>query len=297
MVKQEDENSNSSSDASSSSSFSSSSKPRNNNKQPAKHEPKPSSKNTNNSQQNKASTSSTDPSLIHLASNPSQQQHQQQLIYANPSNSLFNKINSFSGTTQFNPQQALQLQNLANMKSQIANQLAASVNSNGPSISASNNLSAQYDQAYFQHSSIGGNNDLYKLPVAGALHLLTSNNSKDINNNGSKNSVVNSEANSRERDRIALNSNCSNSSNSSNSSYNNGSNSHTGEIVVEETVRKREMRLLKNREAARECRRKKKEYIKCLENRVAVLESQNNTLIDELKSLKELYCQNGDPSH
>ena len=28
------------------------------------------------------------------------------------------------------------------------------------------------------------------------------------------------------------------------------------------------------REAARECRRKKKEYIKCLENRVAVLENQ-----------------------
>lgn len=51
------------------------------------------------------------------------------------------------------------------------------------------------------------------------------------------------------------------------------------------------MRLLKNREAARECRRKKKEYIKCLENRVAVLENQNKTLIDELKSLKELYCQ------
>lgn len=45
------------------------------------------------------------------------------------------------------------------------------------------------------------------------------------------------------------------------------------------------------REAARECRRKKKEYIKCLENRVAVLENQNKALIDELKSLKELYCQ------
>lgn len=58
----------------------------------------------------------------------------------------------------------------------------------------------------------------------------------------------------------------------------------------EEQARKREMRLLKNREAARECRRKKKEYIKCLENRVAVLENQNKTLIDELKSLKELYC-------
>lgn len=45
------------------------------------------------------------------------------------------------------------------------------------------------------------------------------------------------------------------------------------------------------REAARECRRKKKEYIKCLENRVAVLENQNKALIEELKSLKELYCQ------
>jgi len=45
------------------------------------------------------------------------------------------------------------------------------------------------------------------------------------------------------------------------------------------------------REAAKECRRKKKEYVRCLENRVAVLENQNRTLIDELKSLKELYCQ------
>jgi len=53
--------------------------------------------------------------------------------------------------------------------------------------------------------------------------------------------------------------------------------------------RKREIRLMKNREAARECRNKKKEYIKCLENRVAVLENQNKALIEELKSLKELY--------
>ncbi|XP_044753500.1 cyclic AMP-responsive element-binding protein isoform X3 [Coccinella septempunctata] len=58
----------------------------------------------------------------------------------------------------------------------------------------------------------------------------------------------------------------------------------------EDQSRKREMRLLKNREAARECRRKKKEYIKCLENRVAVLENQNKTLMDELKALKDLYC-------
>ncbi|RZF45667.1 hypothetical protein LSTR_LSTR013014 [Laodelphax striatellus] len=35
---------------------------------------------------------------------------------------------------------------------------------------------------------------------------------------------------------------------------------------------------------------KKKEYIKCLENRVAVLENQNKALIDELKSLKELFA-------
>ncbi|XP_066564741.1 cyclic AMP-dependent transcription factor ATF-1 isoform X2 [Amia ocellicauda] len=53
---------------------------------------------------------------------------------------------------------------------------------------------------------------------------------------------------------------------------------------------KREIRLAKNREAARECRRKKKEYVKCLENRVAVLENQNKTLIEELKALKDLYC-------
>lgn len=58
----------------------------------------------------------------------------------------------------------------------------------------------------------------------------------------------------------------------------------------EDQSRKKELRLLKNREAARECRRKKKEYIKCLENRVAVLENQNKTLMDELKALKDLYC-------
>ena len=60
-------------------------------------------------------------------------------------------------------------------------------------------------------------------------------------------------------------------------------------LQAEEQARKREIRLMKNREAARECRNKKKEYIKCLENRVAVLENQNKALIEELKSLKELY--------
>lgn len=63
-----------------------------------------------------------------------------------------------------------------------------------------------------------------------------------------------------------------------------------GQQIAEDASRKREMRLLKNREAAKECRRKKKEYVKCLENRVAVLENQNKTLIEELKTLKDLYC-------
>ncbi|XP_065200129.1 cyclic AMP-dependent transcription factor ATF-1-like isoform X3 [Planococcus citri] len=71
----------------------------------------------------------------------------------------------------------------------------------------------------------------------------------------------------------------------------NSGNVSINSVITEDQVRKRELRLLKNREAARECRRKKKEYIKCLENRVAVLENQNKALIEELKSLKELYCQ------
>ncbi|XP_028834414.1 cAMP-responsive element modulator isoform X2 [Denticeps clupeoides] len=65
---------------------------------------------------------------------------------------------------------------------------------------------------------------------------------------------------------------------------------HSPQQQTEEATRKREVRLMKNREAARECRRKKKEYVKCLENRVAVLENQNKTLIEELKALKDIYC-------
>uniref|UniRef100_A0A2K6EN09 BZIP domain-containing protein n=1 Tax=Propithecus coquereli TaxID=379532 RepID=A0A2K6EN09_PROCO len=63
-----------------------------------------------------------------------------------------------------------------------------------------------------------------------------------------------------------------------------------GSLHTEEATCKRELRLMKNREAAQERRRKKKEYVKCLENRVAVLENQNKTLIEELKALKDLYC-------
>jgi len=62
-------------------------------------------------------------------------------------------------------------------------------------------------------------------------------------------------------------------------------------FVIVESPRSRLRVFVTCREAAKECRRKKKEYVKCLENRVAVLENQNKTLIEELKSLKELYCQ------
>lgn len=97
----------------------------------------------------------------------------------------------------------------------------------------------------------------------------------------------------------------------------------TPEELAEESQRKRDVRLRKNRygtvdnyiqyitiqllcvalyvvitfcirEAAKECRRKKKEYVRCLENRVAVLESQNQALIGELRALKELYLPKQD---
>nr|CBN81754.1 cAMP early repressor I [Dicentrarchus labrax] len=68
-----------------------------------------------------------------------------------------------------------------------------------------------------------------------------------------------------------------------------GASTHSSQKPLEEALQKRELRLMKNREAARECRRKKKEYVKCLENRVAVLENQNKTLIEELRALKDIY--------
>ncbi|KAM7155461.1 cAMP-responsive element modulator isoform 14-T16 [Molossus nigricans] len=61
---------------------------------------------------------------------------------------------------------------------------------------------------------------------------------------------------------------------------------HSHQQLAEEATRKRELRLMKNREAAKECRRRKKEYVKCLESRVAVLEVQNKKLIEELETLK-----------
>ncbi|XP_045676196.1 cAMP-responsive element modulator isoform X14 [Phyllostomus hastatus] len=63
---------------------------------------------------------------------------------------------------------------------------------------------------------------------------------------------------------------------------------HSPQQLAEEATRKRELRLMKNREAAKECRRRKKEYVKCLESRVAVLEVQNKRLIEELETLKDI---------
>ncbi|KAM8731701.1 cAMP-responsive element modulator-like [Acanthopagrus schlegelii] len=68
-----------------------------------------------------------------------------------------------------------------------------------------------------------------------------------------------------------------------------GASTQSSHNPMEDALQKRELRLMKNREAARECRRKKKEYVKCLENRVAVLEKQNKTLIEELRALKDIY--------
>jgi hypothetical protein len=88
-------------------------------------------------------------------------------------------------------------------------------------------------------------------------------------------------------------SNSSNSSNPSSSNHRHHHPHHQAKCHGEsgDPTRKREVRLQKNREAARECRRKKKEYIKCLEERVTGLENQNKALIEELRQLKELYCQ------
>ena len=70
---------------------------------------------------------------------------------------------------------------------------------------------------------------------------------------------------------------------------NDGWHSHKSHRVVAFIFVTVQHELILCREAARECRRKKKEYVRCLENRVAVLESQNQALIGELRALKELY--------
>ncbi|XP_010116546.1 PREDICTED: cAMP-responsive element modulator-like isoform X5 [Chlamydotis macqueenii] len=69
---------------------------------------------------------------------------------------------------------------------------------------------------------------------------------------------------------------------------------HSPQQLAEEATRKRELRLMKNREAAKECRRRKKEYVQCLESRVAALEVQNKKLIEELEILKVISSSKAD---
>ncbi|KAM8847789.1 cyclic AMP-responsive element-binding protein 1-like isoform 1-T2 [Synchiropus picturatus] len=57
---------------------------------------------------------------------------------------------------------------------------------------------------------------------------------------------------------------------------------------------KRAQRLMSNRKAARECRQRKKEYLKQLEERAAELDGQNKLLLEEIKELKSIYGHNDD---
>ncbi|XP_066441772.1 cAMP-responsive element modulator isoform X3 [Eleutherodactylus coqui] len=69
--------------------------------------------------------------------------------------------------------------------------------------------------------------------------------------------------------------------------------SSTGLIVpqhmAEEATRKREMRLMKNREAAKACRLRRKEYIRCLEGQNTMLVMENRQLKQELAAYRTLY--------
>ena len=66
-------------------------------------------------------------------------------------------------------------------------------------------------------------------------------------------------------------------------------------------IDKKKKRLEKNRLAAKQCRQKKKEYIKCLEERVRLLEQHNKELWAELRKAKphqdfsELQAKYGTP--
>lgn len=77
-------------------------------------------------------------------------------------------------------------------------------------------------------------------------------------------------------------------SNSSSSSFNRSSSNGT----MDSNNRRQEDRLLRNRSAAKECRLKKKEYVKCLEKRLKILEDQNKQLIDQVKYLLHIVRSN-----
>ncbi|XP_050953846.1 cAMP responsive element modulator b isoform X1 [Labeo rohita] len=64
--------------------------------------------------------------------------------------------------------------------------------------------------------------------------------------------------------------------------------------LTEEASRKRELRLMKNRTAAKEYRRRKKDYVRSLERRIAVIENQKQKMLEELDSLRQMCAGKSD---
>ncbi|XP_073687091.1 cAMP responsive element modulator b isoform X1 [Garra rufa] len=62
--------------------------------------------------------------------------------------------------------------------------------------------------------------------------------------------------------------------------------------LTEEASRKRELRLMKNRTAAKEYRRRKKDYVRSLERRIAVIENQKQKMTEELDTLRQMCAGN-----
>ncbi|XP_075683562.1 cAMP-responsive element modulator isoform X1 [Rhinoderma darwinii] len=69
---------------------------------------------------------------------------------------------------------------------------------------------------------------------------------------------------------------------------------HIPQQIAEEVTRKREMRLMKNREAAKACRLRRKEYIRCLESHNAMLEMHIKQLMQELEAYRNMYSQSAE---
>ncbi|KII61078.1 Cyclic AMP-responsive element-binding protein 1 [Thelohanellus kitauei] len=61
------------------------------------------------------------------------------------------------------------------------------------------------------------------------------------------------------------------------------------QIRASELERKRQIRLAKNRKAAKQCRIKRRDYVKNLEERVCLLESQNAELVVKLKNYMDKF--------
>uniref|UniRef100_A0AAQ4R0W0 BZIP domain-containing protein n=1 Tax=Gasterosteus aculeatus aculeatus TaxID=481459 RepID=A0AAQ4R0W0_GASAC len=57
----------------------------------------------------------------------------------------------------------------------------------------------------------------------------------------------------------------------------------------DEVLLKRESLLMRNRKAARVTRLKKKQYIRCLEERTLALERKNVSLIAEIKAMRHMH--------